>query len=154
MKVNGRHGRWLAAGLAAIAIGASGADDGARARLNYLHHCAGCHLADGSGAPSQGIPSMRGPLGRFLAVPGGREFIVQVPGVMNSPLSDGDTAQLMNWLLPALTVETLPPDTAPYSAEEIARLRRTRPLDVMAVRAELVRRMPTSAADPGPAASR
>lgn len=157
MKLNGRHGRWLAAGLAAIAIGASGApgaDDAKRARLNYLHHCAGCHLADGSGAPSQGIPSMRGPLGRFLAVPGGREFIVQVPGVMNSPLSDGDTAQLMNWLLPAVTAETLPPGTAPYSAEEIARLRRSRPLDVMAVRAELVRRMPAGVVDPGPPASR
>ena len=56
----------------------------------------GCHLADGRGAPEQGVPSMRGLAGRLLTLPGGREYLVQVPGVMNSGLSDADTARLMN----------------------------------------------------------
>ena len=84
---------------------------------------------------------MRGALGQFLKVPGGREFIVQVPGVMNSPLSDRDVANLMNWLLPALAPENLVASTAPYTADEIARLRQSRPADVMAVRALLLNRM-------------
>jgi hypothetical protein len=84
---------------------------------------------------------MRGVLGQFLKVPGGREFIVQVPGVMNSPLSDRDIANLMNWLLPALAADTLPTPASPYTADEIARLRQSRPADVMAVRASLMDRM-------------
>ena len=146
--------RWVVAGFGAITIGASAADDAARAHMQYLHHCAGCHLADGTGEPAKGIPSMRGQLGLFLTVPGGREFIVQVPGVMNSPLSDRDTANLMNWLLPTITADTLPANTAPYTAEEIARLRATRPLDVMAVRATLVNQLEVKAGEHGSAARR
>ena len=54
--------------------------EAARARLHYLQHCMGCHLADGRGAPEQGVPSMRGLAGRLLTLPGGREYLVQVPG--------------------------------------------------------------------------
>lgn len=127
--------------MAAVAVAAAASPDAARARVHYLHHCSGCHLADGSGSPAKGIPSMRGVLGQFLKVPGGREFIVQVPGVMNSPLADRDIANLMNWLLPALAADTLPTAAPPYTADEIAKLRQTRPADVMAVRAALMQRM-------------
>ncbi|GAB3767279.1 hypothetical protein GCM10028796_28370 [Ramlibacter monticola] len=132
-------GALLAAG------GAAAAGDEARARLQYLQHCSGCHLVDGSGSPTKGIPSMRGMLGRFLQVPGGREFIVQVPGVMNSALRDADVANLMNWLVPAVSAATLPAGFQPYTAQEIARLRSSRPADIMAFRARLVREMK----DPG-----
>lgn len=134
------------AAVAALATAAAAAapvtaPDAARARLQYLQYCSGCHLADGSGSPVYGIPVMRGMLGRFLHVSGGREYIVQVPGVMNSPLSDADIANLMNWLLPTVSAATLPAEVAPYTAAEIARLRLDRPLDVMARRAALVERM-------------
>jgi len=114
----------------------------AQARLQYMQHCMGCHLPDGSGAPDKGIPSMHNMLGRFLQVPGGRAFIVQVPGVMNSALNDADIARLMNWLLPQVSAATLPAQTPPYTAEEIAGLRQSRPVDVPAVRAGLVEKMP------------
>lgn len=138
--------RWQAvlAGLALVCSTGAGAEPAApasRAQTQYVHHCTGCHLADGSGAPSKGIPSMRGLLGQFLKVPGGREFIVQVPGVMNSPLNDADIAGLMNWLLPYVAGDTVPTDAAPYTAEEIARLRRSRPVDVLATRQRLVAAM-------------
>ena len=71
----------------------------------------------------QGVPSMRGLAGRLLTLPGGREYLVQVPGVMNSGLSDADTARLMNWLLPQVSAETLPPGTLPYDAEVIGAVR-------------------------------
>lgn len=131
----------VSACLAAVAMAAAASPDDARARVQYLQLCSGCHLADGSGSPAKGIPSMRGLLGQFLQVPGGREFIVQVPGVMNSPLSDRDIANLMNWLLPVLAADTLPTGASPYTADEIARLRQSRPADVMAVRASLMHRM-------------
>ncbi len=113
-----------------------------QARLHYMQHCMGCHTPDGSGAPEKGIPSMRDMLGKFLAQPGGREFIVQVPGVMNAALSDAEVAQLMNWLLPQVSAASLPADTRPYTGAEIARLRQNRPLDVPATRQALVARMP------------
>ena len=77
-------------------------------------------------------------LGRFLQQPGGREFIVQVPGVMNSPLSDREIADLMNWLLPQVSAPTLPAPLEPYEASEIARLRASRPVDVPAQRQRLI----------------
>jgi mono/diheme cytochrome c family protein len=113
----------------------------AEARFNYMQHCMGCHLPDGSGAPNKGIPSMRDMLGRFLAVPGGRAFIVQVPGVMNSALQDQDIAGLMNWLLPQVSLNTLPTGTAPYTGAEIAALRANRPVDIPAARQLLVEQM-------------
>ena len=134
--------------LCALIVAARGAcaGDDARAQLQYLQHCSGCHLVDGSGSPGKGIPSMRGTLGRFLQVPGGREFIVQVPGVMHSPLRDGEIANLMNWLVPAVSADSVPAGFQPYSTEEIARLRASRPADIMAVRADLVQKMDSPAA--------
>lgn len=135
--------RWIAAlALALACAGSATAGDAmSHAQLNYLHHCMGCHGADGAGAPAKGIPTMRDNLGRFLHVPGGREFIVQVPGVMNTSLGDADIAELMNWLLPWVSAATVPAGTTPYTAGEIARLRRTRPADVPAARRALVQAM-------------
>jgi mono/diheme cytochrome c family protein len=127
-------------GLLGVAASAVAGND-LRARLQYIQRCSGCHLVDGTGSPAKGIPSMRGTLGEFLAVAGGREFIVQVPGVMNSGLGDADVAALMNWLLPTVSHETLPASFAPYTAEEIARLRTSRPTDILAVRAALRAKM-------------
>lgn len=144
-------------GCAAVSAGSAGpaaaAAPASRAQTQYVHHCSGCHLGDGSGAPDKGIPSMRGLLGQFLRVPGGREFIVQVPGVMNSPLGDRDIADLMNWLLPYVAAATMPPATPPYTAGEIAALRLSRPIDVPAARQRLVGAMQAAglAVEPRPA---
>jgi cytochrome c553 len=125
--------------IAALACLGSAHASEDRPRLQYLQFCSGCHLPDGSGSPAFGVPSMRGLLGQFLQVPGGREFIVQVPGVMNSALSDADIANLMNWLVPEVSAPTMPARFKPYTTQEIARLRKTRPADVPAARAPLIR---------------
>lgn len=88
--------------------------------------------------PSKDIPPMKGKVGRFLEVPGGRNFIVQVPGVMNTPLDDAEVAALMNWILRGMAKSSTPPDTPPYTAEEVKALRATRPSDIPAARRELV----------------
>jgi mono/diheme cytochrome c family protein len=99
-------------------------------------NCQGCHLPDGRGQPGK-VPSLKGELARFLDVPGGRDFIVQVPGTANSKLSDADTAALLNWLV----VEMGPPRNSvfvPFSAREVARLRSQRIRDASATRAALI----------------
>lgn len=113
--------------------------DPGKARLHYLQYCSGCHLVDGSGLPASAVPSMRGVLGQFLQVEGGRAYIVQVPGVLNSPLNDAEVAALMNWLLPTVSPDTLPRSgVAPYTAAEVAQLRATRPADVLGTRQRLL----------------
>ena len=133
-------------GVAAGTRAALSPQEVAKAQRNYMLHCMGCHLSDGRGAADKGVFDMRDTLGRFLALPGGRAFIVQVPGVMNSGLSDLETAQLMNWLLSTISHATVPPGTSPYVAEEIAQYRRTRPVDITASRRLLIEKMNASGA--------
>lgn len=133
-------------GLAAVAVLAAGvAAPPAQAvggpKMQYMLHCMGCHLDDGSGMPAKGIPSMKGVVGHFLREPAGRALIVQVPGVMNTPLDDRQIAELMNWMLKDMAGDSLPPGTAPYTADEVRTLRATRPADVLGTRARIVERL-------------
>ena len=110
-------------------------------QLQYMLHCQGCHLADGSGLPGK-VPPMQNLVGKFLAVPGGREYLVQVPGSSLSPLDDAVLAELLNWLLLSMSAQDLPPDFQPYSENEVQQLRSETMLDVLATRAALVSRFP------------
>jgi len=65
--------------------------------VNFQLHCMGCHLADGSGQPGR-VPSVRRSLILFSTSPEGRDYVIRVPGVAQSPLSDEDTAALLNWM--------------------------------------------------------
>ncbi|MDP3749566.1 MAG: cytochrome c [Phenylobacterium sp.] len=112
-------------------------------QVNYMLNCQGCHLPDGRGVPGR-VPDMRGQLGELLRAPGGRAFIVQVPGTSNSKLSDADIAELLNWLIPRMQPGLQGP-LAPYSAGEVSALRAVRLKDVAEVRAALaadIRRLP------------
>jgi mono/diheme cytochrome c family protein len=124
--------------LAALA-GAAGAAQAYGPATNYAIHCQGCHLADGSETPGK-VPALAGSLARFLRHPRGRAYLVRVPGVANAPLSDAELAALLDWTLRRFDGASLPPDFAPYTAEEVGRLRRDPLLDVNAERAEILRR--------------
>lgn len=91
-------------------------------RANYLLHCGGCHLTDASGAPPS-VPSLVNTLGRIVASPEGRDYIVRVPGASQTPLSDAQLAAVMNWVLLTFNKETLPADFAPLSAREVGKSR-------------------------------
>ena len=108
------------------------------ARSQYLQYCSGCHLPDGGGAPASGVPALRERLADFLRIDGGRQYIVQVPGVMNTPLGDAETAALMNWLVQAMSPDGVPQGFLPYTASEVAVLRASRPHDIYAVRRALL----------------
>lgn len=116
--------------------------------LDYLQHCAGCHREDGSGSARNGVPDMRGILGRFAASEAGRAYLVQVAGIAQSPLSDARLATLLNWMLPRYDAAGTPAEFIPYSAAEVANLRRTRPGDLPAARAHALSQQAGSNAAP------
>lgn len=120
-----------------LASAVHGADAGSP-QANYMLHCSGCHGIDGSGSPGAGIPTMRNSLGHFLRVPGGRDFLVQVPGTSQSALPNGAVAELLNWILGKFSPGEMPLGTPPYSEPEVAKLRNQPLDDVPAFRAEIV----------------
>ena len=124
-------------GLAGPAQAVDAAEAG-KARYQYILNCAGCHQADGSGAKSGGVPTLRGQLGHFVSIPEGRAFLVQVPGTSNSPLKDGEIARMLNWMLQAFSAETLPAALEPYTEAEVTRLRNAPLTDVSATRRAIV----------------
>ncbi len=101
-------------------------------------HCQGCHLPDGSGMPGR-VPDLRGELARFLDVPGGRAFLVRVPGSALSALDHGSLAAVLNWMLARFGPEASARGAPPYLAAEVARYRQDALLDVAGERGRLVR---------------
>ena len=67
-------------------------------KTDYLLHCSGCHLPDGSGAPDD-VPSLRDGLGWIVSVAEGRGYLVRVPGSSQALLNDAELAALINWVL-------------------------------------------------------
>ena len=70
------------------------------------------------------MPAFAGQVARYLAVPGGREYLVRVPGSSQSPLSDAELAAVLNWILQRFGPAELAAGFPPYSAAEVARIRR------------------------------
>ena len=105
--------------------------------VEYALNCQGCHRADGTGT-GESVPPLVNSVARFLGVPGGRESLVQVPGVAQAPLDDATLAAVMNWMLEKFDHAHVPAGFVPYDAAEIGRLR-TKPLtDVETVRKRLL----------------
>jgi hypothetical protein len=114
--------------------------------VNYALECQGCHLADGT-ATAGSVPALAGSVGRFLRVKGGREYLAQVPGVAQAPLDDAALAALLNWVLGRFGGADVPRDFPPYTAAEVATLRRAPLTDVEQVRRRLLAQLAPVAAD-------
>ncbi|MFQ5415789.1 MAG: c-type cytochrome [Myxococcota bacterium] len=126
--------------VAAMSLALAGAVHAETPHVNYLLQCQGCHLPDGSGTPGS-VPALAGSMARFLSVPGGREFLVRVPGSAQSSLGDEDLAALLSWMVHHFGPAADAADFVPYTAEEVARLRHTPLVDVESVRAGLIAKM-------------
>ncbi len=102
---------------------------------NYLLHCSGCHLPNGIGDPPN-TPTLRDTIGKIVATPKGRDYIIRVPGSSQTPMSDQQLADVLNWMLAEFNSETLPKDFEPWSAQEVARSRSQVPADPLKYRAQ------------------
>jgi len=111
----------LALLLCGVASTVAVAADDDRPRFDYLLNCAGCHRMDARGSAL--VPPLT-EIAPFLATPRGRAYLVRVPGVAQSPLSDERVAALLNWVLGEFCGAE---GFSPYSAAEVAALR-TEPL--------------------------
>lgn len=125
-----------AAGMVSAA-NAEVASNSFSASLNYTMACRGCHMADGSGYPGR-VPSLRGQVSQYVAVPEGRAYLAQVPGAAQSTLSSKNLAEVLNWMVVAFDPEHLPHDFVPYQEGEV-RIYRKEPLSAgSAVRAQIL----------------
>ncbi len=123
--------------VATVLLGAAHAGALSGPALDWTLECEGCHRADGTGTPGS-VPALRDSVARFLAVPGGRDYLARVPGVAQAPLDDAALAAVLNWMLDRFDRGHLPRDFAPYTAAEVGRLRARPLLDVEAERKRLV----------------
>jgi mono/diheme cytochrome c family protein len=105
--------------------------------IDYALNCQGCHLANGAGTPGS-VPALAGSVAKFLSVPGGREYLVRVPGVAQSTLEDAELAEVLNWMLARFDSEHVPAGFRPYTGDEVGRLRKNPLTNVVRVRSELL----------------
>jgi mono/diheme cytochrome c family protein len=107
------------------------------AETNYVLHCQGCHTADGSGLEGK-VPSLRPTLVPMALTADGRKYLVQVPGVAQSTLTDAETAAVLNWMLRNLADQKQLAGIRAFTKKEVAEYRATRLIEVQATRAKLL----------------
>ena len=117
---------------------------------DYVEHCSGCHGMQGNSAPAE-IPVLRDRVGYFMCTREGRDYLVRLPNVAYSAISDNqELADMMNFVVFGLGGNSAPKGTKPFTASEVARLR-TRALatqSLIAIRAEVVAKLGTGCAVP------
>lgn len=108
--------------------------------IDYALHCQGCHLADGRETPGL-VPALQGAVGRFVRVPDGRVYMMRLPNIASTPLSDAETAALLTWLVGRFGAAEAPADFVPFTAAEVAAVRRSPWIDVAGARRALVEQL-------------
>jgi mono/diheme cytochrome c family protein len=103
----------------------------------YWLHCAGCHGLEGRGIPPE-VPSLINEPGRIESMPGGREYLLRVPGVSQAGLDDENLAAVMNYMMYEFNSATLAADFAAFSAAEVAQHRAQVLQDPLRRRSEIV----------------
>jgi mono/diheme cytochrome c family protein len=116
---------------------------------DYMLHCMGCHGTDAQGVPGK-IPPLANALSRFMRTPEGRDYVLRVPGAANSALSDAQLAAVLNWLAVTFDANASASTPAPFTGEEVSRLRHAPLASVLAARSAVVRGL--AATGPAPPA--
>ena len=115
------------------------------ARDKYTLFCAGCHGYAGEGGGGGGGMKRIAPfvdqVGKFLRDRDGRRYLVNVGGVSSAGMTDAETAVVLNYILSNFGRRSTPPDFQPYTAKEIASLRRNAVADPPAMRREISARL-------------
>jgi mono/diheme cytochrome c family protein len=131
--------RRIAAIFAAVLLSATALARAEPPAQLYMLNCWGCHRPQGEGIPGT-APALRG-TADFLKVPGGRAYLIEVPGVSSSALDDAQVAEVMNWILLSFSKAQLPADFKPYTEAEVKQYRGVKMLSVIAARKKLIDEM-------------
>ena len=131
--------RAIAVLIVALSIGSGALAGGSTAEL-YTLNCWGCHKPRAEGIPGT-VPRLADSMANFLRVPGGREYLVEVPGVAASALSNAEIAEVLNWLLVTFNKAEMPAEFKPYTAAEIAKYRPHQLIRITETRDDLVKRL-------------
>ena len=123
--------------LAGLLLGFPSMGFGEEAEVAYALQCAGCHRFDGSGLPPD-VPTLIDEPGRIEALPGGRDYLIRIPGVAQAALDDEHLAAVLNYMLITFSANSLAADFRPYDADEIARYRGQVLKDPLRRRGEIV----------------
>lgn len=114
---------------------------------DYILYCMGCHGPQAEGVPGK-VPPLAHSLGRFMRSPEGRNYVLRVPGAANSALSDAQLADVLNWVAQRFDAVELARGAAPFTAEEVARLRHNPLTSVLATRSAVVRQLSSTGSAP------
>jgi hypothetical protein len=91
---------------------------------DYVEHCSGCHGMQGNSAPAE-IPVLRDRVGYFMCTREGRDYLIRLPNVAYSAIGDNqELADMMNFVVFGLGGASAPRTAKPFTAAEVARLRR------------------------------
>jgi mono/diheme cytochrome c family protein len=126
----------LALGLAFAATDALASD----AQTHFILQCQGCHTASGAGLEGK-VPDLRPTLVPMAAMPAGRRYLIQVPGVAQSNLSDREIASVLNWMLRNLANPKDIANVEAFTQAEVTKYRSSRLLDVRVTREKLLGRI-------------
>jgi cytochrome c553 len=141
----------LAIGALHILPAAAEPDDVySKPKSTYLLGCGGCHGLDGV-SNSKLVPELQNQVGYFLNLEAGRDYLVRVPNVAFSTLSDQDLADMLNFMVFTLGGSSAPVNAKRYTAGEVSRLRK-QPLtevSLVAYRKQLVEMLITQYHAPG-----
>jgi hypothetical protein len=90
---------------------------------DYVEHCSGCHGMQGNSAPAD-IPVLRDRVGYFMCSPEGRDYLIRLPNVAYSAITDNqELANMMNFVVFGLGGASAPKGAKPFTSAEVARLR-------------------------------
>ncbi len=124
--------------LASILFGCLlSATTNASPKSDYMIHCMGCHDLSGQGIPPE-VPAFDATLGNIVGKPGGRAYLIQVPGASQSPLDDERLAKVLTWLLRQFVGDDLPADFQDISTLEVNQFRPVTLTDPGLIRAKLL----------------
>lgn len=111
------------------------------AKSLYILKCSGCHGADGSGAPTAGIPPFPGFIAALARHAAGRVYIAHVPGIVGSRLSNEQLVKVLNYVIDEWSGEEGTRSAPRFTVEEFTRLRAVPVTNVVAYRRDVVARM-------------
>ncbi|QSR87453.1 hypothetical protein EM20IM_03780 [Candidatus Methylacidiphilum infernorum] len=105
----------------------------------YWLHCSGCHGLKGEGVAGVS-PRISETIGYFASTEKARKYIIKLPGVALSPISDEELADLLNWMVVSFSPQKF--SFKKFTKEEIAR-QRTEPLwEIEKERLSLLKTLP------------